>query len=279
MNSTTKKNIAPAFLVGLIAALFALGLGSVIFIPIRTYLMSIIIQGIMGAIAFGVSAFVYCVCISKRKVNIGILILLSAACGFLKPVISNALFRGLLRAGLSTSLFTLIGLVIGFIVYSVGMVILLSICKGETQTEPHVTSTQPNHTYYQPQNTSGNSYAAPENLDALSENLLKAIKPSLKAPLTAVLCSKEEMRITNQNGEYHIEGYVNSQNSYGAMISTDFTATARYSNGTWVITGATVGVKNAKRYAKNFAVNYIVISIFVAVMGLLGYLLITLLVG
>ena len=117
-------------------------------------------------------------------------------------------------------------------------------------------------------------------MDGLMAALLGAIKPTLKAPMTAVLCTPQELRIAvDVNGEFSIGGYVSSQNSYGAMISTDFTAKARYVNGMWMIGNVQVGVQNAKNYAKSFVANYIAISIFVAVMGGLGYLLLTLLIG
>ena len=115
--------------------------------------------------------------------------------------------------------------------------------------------------------------------DALSIAILNAIRPSLKAPMTAVLCSPEQMVVTDNNGELTIQGIVHSQNSYGAMIATDFSVQARNINGTWSVYGVSVGKQAAKNYAKNFAANYIAISIFVAVMGLLGYLALTLLIG
>ena len=133
---------------------------------------------------------------------------------------------------------------------------------------------------YQQQDANYQQNAGVEDMDGLMAALLGAIKPTLKAPMTAVLCTPQELRITvDANGEYSIGGYVNSQNSYGAMISTDFTAKARYVNGMWMIGNVQVGVQNAKNYAKSFVANYIAISIFVAVMGGLGYLLLTLLIG
>ena len=122
-------------------------------------------------------------------------------------------------------------------------------------------------------------YAAPENMDGLSAAILNAIRPSLKAPLTAVLCTPEQMKITNNGGVYDVQGFVNSQNSYGAMIATDFTAKAQYVNGNWMILSSTIGVQNAKNYAKSFASNYIVISIFTGVMGLLGYFILKMIFG
>lgn len=136
-----------------------------------------------------------------------------------------------------------------------------------------------NANYEVPTFTAPARTSAPVDMDALSVAILNAVRPSLKAPLTAVLCSHEEMTISNTNGEYEIQGYVNSQNSYGAMIATDFTAKARYVNGNWIITNSAIGVKNAKNYAKSFAANYIVISIFVGVMGLLGYLILKMIFG
>ena len=83
-------------------------------------------------------------------------------------------------------------------------------------------------------------------MDPMSAAILSAIRPSLKAPLTAVLCGREEMTIRESNGVYEIQGYVHSQNGYGAMIATDFKVTARYYNGNWVILSTSVGVQNAK---------------------------------
>ena len=45
----------------------------------------------------------------------------------------------------------------------------------------------------------------------------------LKAPATARFCSLEEMAVTEQNGIFTVSGYVDSQNSYAAMIRTPFT--------------------------------------------------------
>ena len=118
-----------------------------------------------------------------------------------------------------------------------------------------------------------------EDMDSLLAAVLNAIRPQLKAPMTAVLCEREQMSITNNNSEYDIRGFVNSQNSYGAMIATDFAVKARYYNGSWVISKVTVGKLAAKNYAKTFLSNYIAISIFVGIMGLLGYLLLTLIIG
>ena len=117
-------------------------------------------------------------------------------------------------------------------------------------------------------------YSAPqppvEDLDGLCAALLYAVRGQLKAPMTAVLCPKEQLVIRQNGGVYEVEGLVHSQNSYGAMIATDFSATVARSNGFWSVLRTSVGVKSAKNYAKNFAINYIAISIFVGVMALIG---------
>lgn len=45
----------------------------------------------------------------------------------------------------------------------------------------------------------------------------------LKAPATARFCSLEEMRVTESKGIFTVSGYVDAQNSYGALIRTPFT--------------------------------------------------------
>ena len=72
---------------------------------------------------------------------------------------------------------------------------------------------------------------------------------------------------------------MNSQNSYGALIATDFTARVIEQNGQWIVLETKVGFKNAKKYAKNFAANYVIISIFTLVAGLIMFFVISMIVG
>lgn len=46
------------------------------------------------------------------------------------------------------------------------------------------------------------------------------VRQTLKAPSTAVFCKEEELIITKEYGRYLVSGWVDSQNSYGAMIRT-----------------------------------------------------------
>ncbi|MCR5166359.1 MAG: hypothetical protein K6C13_03960 [Oscillospiraceae bacterium] len=99
------------------------------------------------------------------------------------------------------------------------------------------------------------------------EVLLKCIEPNvkalLKAPVSAVFCSPNELIIhTNGDGSLKVEGYVSSQNSYGAMIKNDFSCTARERpDGEYTISNCTVGVKTGTQKAVYFVVAFIVLSI------------------
>lgn len=56
---------------------------------------------------------------------------------------------------------------------------------------------------------------------------------ALKSPATAKFCSPEEMVVTMDNGKYIISGYVDSQNSYGAIVRTPFRVTVFQDYGVW----------------------------------------------
>lgn len=66
---------------------------------------------------------------------------------------------------------------------------------------------------------------------------------TLKAPLSAVFCPIEEMTITFENGVYVVSGYVDAQNSYGAMVRTPFKITVMNVGGVW---------KNANTFISSF---------------------------
>lgn len=55
----------------------------------------------------------------------------------------------------------------------------------------------------------------------------------LKAPATAKFCSLEEMTVTEAGEKYYVSGYVDSQNSYGAMVRTPFKLTVFKDNEGW----------------------------------------------
>ena len=46
------------------------------------------------------------------------------------------------------------------------------------------------------------------------------VKNGLKAPTTAVFCKDYELLVKENKGTYYVSGWVDSQNSFGAMIRT-----------------------------------------------------------
>ncbi len=145
-----------------------------------------------------------------------------------------------------------------FVVIYIGVLVILALLESSSVKKKKIL---PNYV----------NIADIEDVEALRENILNALKPSLKAPLTAVLCEKEQLSISENNGIYNITGNVNSQNSYGAMVSTDFTVQAQRTGDTWMVTKTVLGVKNAVNYAKSFVANYILISIIVTILAAVGF--------
>ena len=56
---------------------------------------------------------------------------------------------------------------------------------------------------------------------------------SLKAPATAQYASLDEITCTKEEDFYIVTGYVDAQNSHGAMIRTPFKIKAKKENGEW----------------------------------------------
>ena len=90
------------------------------------------------------------------------------------------------------------------------------------------------------------------------ECIAPSVKSQLKAPLTAVFCTPEELIVTSTGSDtYSVEGIVNSQNSYGAMISTDFSGTVKVSEDQYTLISCNVGQKQAVQQAKTSAGNWV----------------------
>jgi hypothetical protein len=67
-----------------------------------------------------------------------------------------------------------------------------------------------------------------------------AITNQLKAPSTASFSS--DPKITDLgNGEYQISTYVDAQNSFGAKIRSNVTATVKYQGGQYQVENSTIG--------------------------------------
>ena len=74
-----------------------------------------------------------------------------------------------------------------------------------------------------------------------NEEIMQAVKPAvcaqLKSPASAQFPVDLISIVGDESRGYHIEGYVDSQNSYGAMIRNDFTAEVAIENGFPVVKG------------------------------------------
>ena len=99
----------------------------------------------------------------------------------------------------------------------------------------------------------------------------------LKAPASAMFSPLEEMSVSLLEGVYTVNGWVDSQNSYGAMIRTPFKIQVVKVDGVWktvskfVRTSTTVGVSLAGRY---------IIGLVIAIlMTAIGYFVIKVMMG
>lgn len=90
----------------------------------------------------------------------------------------------------------------------------------------------------------------------------KEISTCLKAPATAVFCKEEELQIIKQNGIYYISGWVDSQNSFGAMIRTNINNfKIKDENGILMIKSNSK-IMASNSFVKFFAANWFVSLIF-----------------
>ena len=102
-----------------------------------------------------------------------------------------------------------------------------------------------------------------------NEEVMAVVKPAvcskLKSPASAQFPVDLISIVGDDERGYHIEGFVDSQNGYGAMHRNDFTADVKVENGFPKVTASTVGVKASVDRAKEFGANYIAITIFTIV--------------
>lgn len=116
-----------------------------------------------------------------------------------------------------------------------------------------------------------------------NEEILNAVKTAicaqLKSPASAQFPIDMITIVGDETRGYHITGYVDSQNSYGAMIRNDFAADVAIENGCPVVKSSSVATNANKARAINFGINYIAILIIVGVVSALLYFLISMMVG
>ncbi len=83
------------------------------------------------------------------------------------------------------------------------------------------------------------------NKQKVLEAIIPEVKKVLKSPYSAVFCPAEELRVESiGSNRYKAYGYVDSQNSYGAMLREKFEySVSELDNGSYVVTAGGVGDK------------------------------------
>ena len=116
-----------------------------------------------------------------------------------------------------------------------------------------------------------------------NEEIMKVVKPAicnqLKSPASAQFPAELLSVVGDDERGYQVSGFVDSQNSYGAMIRNDFTANVGIENGFPVVKSASVGKKANAARAKQFGANYILISIFTIIIAAVSYFIIKSMIG
>lgn len=118
-----------------------------------------------------------------------------------------------------------------------------------------------------------------ENNIIENEELMKVVKTAicsqLKSPASAQFPAELISIIGDDERGYQVSGFVDSQNSYGAMIRNDFTATVIIENGFPVVKRFAVGAKANAEKAKQFGITFILLAIFVIAVAAISYFFIS----
>ena len=113
--------------------------------------------------------------------------------------------------------------------------------------------------------------------------IMAVVKPAICAQLKCPASAQFPVDVISIVGDdyrgYQVQGFVDSQNSYGAMIRNDFTATVVIQNGFPMVVNASVGTKAAINNAKQFGISYLAITLLTIIGGAIMYFFITKSVG
>jgi len=99
------------------------------------------------------------------------------------------------------------------------------------------------------ENSSSSSSQSVTSSDGKIDAYVRAetvIKKFLKAPSTAEFCGYRNSKVEESANNYIVTGYVDSQNSFGAMIRAEFDVTLKNEAGTWSIEALTFEGKKIK---------------------------------
>ena len=116
-----------------------------------------------------------------------------------------------------------------------------------------------------------------------NEEIMAVVKPAicsqLKSPASAQFPVDLISIVGDDSRGYQVNGFVDSQNGYGAMIRNDFSATVSVVDGFPKVTNSSVAAKANVERAKQFGVNYIAITLFTIVGGAILYFFISVMGG
>ena len=108
------------------------------------------------------------------------------------------------------------------------------------------------------------------------EELMEVVKPAVCRQLKSPASAQFPMELVTVSGNdlqgYKVDGFVDSQNSYGAMIRNDFSAVVKITgSGVAHVTSATVAAKANVARQSDFVSRFIWISILTAIGGMILY--------
>ena len=120
-------------------------------------------------------------------------------------------------------------------------------------------------------------------IEITNEEIMNVVKPAicskLKSPASAQFPVDLISIVGDSDRGYRVSGFVDSQNSYGALIRNDFEATVDVQNGFPVVKTSSVAAKANAQRAAEFGTNYLASIIFTVIGAAIIYFLISMLIG
>lgn len=109
---------------------------------------------------------------------------------------------------------------------------------------------------------------------AIYDKYCEEVKKSLKSPASAVFCNIDELSIADNYGVYDVKGWVDSQNSYGAMIRTNVALKMTIENGT-LVSKTNLAISASGKVVGHLIYYYIIGAIITAILFGISYFFIS----
>lgn len=123
----------------------------------------------------------------------------------------------------------------------------------------------------------------PIKLKETFEEIMAVVKPAICSKLKSPASAQFPVDLISIVGDdvrgYRIEGFVDSQNGFGAVLRNDFTADVKVENGFPKVVSSSVAAKANVQRAKNFGVRYLAITIITIIGGAVLFFIISAMVG